>query len=75
MVRPLAALILLFHAFAAHAQSGAPEQPVETAGPLAIWIFAILFFGSIAVYVWMTWRGHRKSKGAQHAEPKQAERG
>lgn len=73
MVRPLAAL-MLFHALVAHAQSGAPEQSVETAGPLAIWIFAILFFGSIAVYAWMTWRGHRRSKGQDQSEPKQAER-
>jgi len=74
MVRPLAAL-MLFPALAAYAQSGATEQPIETAGPLALWIFAILFFGGIGLYFWMTWRGGKKSKDSHHAEPKRAERG
>lgn len=74
MVRPLAAL-LLFQALAAHAQSGAPEQPIETAGPFALWIFALLFFGAIGVYVWMTWRGAKNKKASGHAAPGRAEGG
>jgi hypothetical protein len=72
MIRPLFALAL-FQSLAAYAQSGAAEQPVETAGPVAIWIFAILFFGAIGVYVYMTLRGGKKSKDAKHATPKPAE--
>jgi hypothetical protein len=73
MIRLLFALAL-FQSLAAYAQSGAAEQPVETAGPLAIGIFVILFFGAIGIYVYMTLRGGKKSKDAKHAEPKPAER-
>jgi hypothetical protein len=52
-----------------HAQSGDAEQPMETAGPLAIWIFAILFFGAIALYAWMTWRGGKTRKDAARSKP------
>jgi len=69
MIRPLLALAL-FPSLAAYAQSGAAEQPVETAGPVAIWAFVILFFGAIGVYVYMTLRDGKKSKDAKHAEPK-----
>jgi hypothetical protein len=72
MIRPLFALAL-FQSLAAYAQSGATEQPVETAGPVAIWTFVILFFGSIGVYVYMTLRSGKKAQHAQHAEPKPAE--
>lgn len=72
MIRPLLALAL-FPSFAAYAQSGAAEPPVETAGPIAIWAFAILFFGAIGVYVYMTMRDGRKPKDAKHADPKPAE--
>jgi flagellar basal body-associated protein FliL len=72
MIRPLLALAL-FPSLAAYAQSGAAEQPVETAGPVAIWAFVVLFFGAIGVYVYMTLRGGKKSKDAKHAEPKPAE--
>jgi hypothetical protein len=41
--------IPLFLAFAAHAQTGAAEPPVEAVGPLAIGAFAVLFFGAIAL--------------------------
>jgi lysylphosphatidylglycerol synthetase-like protein (DUF2156 family) len=77
MIRPsslLAVAATLFYALAAHAQSGAPEQPVETAGPMAIAAFAILFVGAIAVYVWLTWRANKKSRhttgqpGSERAE-------
>jgi hypothetical protein len=68
MVRLLAAL-MLFPALAVHAQSGDAEQPMETAGPLAIWIFAILFFGAIALYAWMTWRGGKTRKDAARSKP------
>lgn len=77
MIRPLLALAL-FPSLAAYAQSGAAEQPIETAGPVAIWVFVILFFGSIAVYVIMTLRGGKKAKDTKHGEskqgPKRAER-
>ena len=69
MIRPLLALAL-FPSLAAYAQSGGAEQPIETASPVAIWIFAILFFGAIGVYVYMTLRDGKKSKDAKHAEPK-----
>jgi hypothetical protein len=59
MVRPLLALAL-FPSLAAYAQSGAAEQPIESAGPAALWIFGILFFGAIGAYVYLTWRGDRK---------------
>ena len=72
MIRSLFALAL-FQSFAAYAQSGAAEQPIETAGPFAIWAFVILFFGAIGVYVFMTMRGGKKAKHAKHAEPKPAE--
>jgi hypothetical protein len=73
MIRPLFALALI-QSVAAYAQSGGGENPVETAGPVAIWIFAILFFGAIGVYVYMTLRDGKKAKDAKHAEPKRAER-
>jgi flagellar basal body-associated protein FliL len=72
MIRPLLALAL-FPSLAAYAQSGGAEQPIETASPVAIWIFAILFFGAIGVYVFMTLRSSKKAKHAKHAEPKNAE--
>ena len=72
MIRSLLALAL-FQSLAAYAQSGAAEQPVETAGPVAIWAFVILFFGAIGVYVFMTLRSSKKAKHAKHAEPKPAE--
>lgn len=72
MIRPLLALAL-FPSLAAYAQSGGAEQPIETAGPVAIWIFAILFVGAIAVYVFMTLRSSKKAKHGKHAEPKHAE--
>lgn len=61
MFRPLFALPLL-GSLHAYAQSSAAEQPIETAGPLAIWIFLILFFGAIGAYVVMTWRGEKKRR-------------
>lgn len=64
MSRLLFALALLVPSLAAYAQSAAAEPPVETAGPLAIWIFAILFFGAIGAYFYLTWRGERKPKDA-----------
>ena len=72
MIRSLLALAL-FQSLAAYAQSGAAEQPVETAGPVAIWAFVILFFGAIGVYVFMTLRSSKKAKHAKHAEPKPTE--
>jgi hypothetical protein len=57
----------LLYAFAAQAQSGAGEQPVETAGPYAIAAFALLFLGAIAAFGWLTWRGSKKSKHADEA--------
>ena len=72
MIRSLFALAL-FQSLAAYAQSGAAEQPVETAGPAAIWAFVILFFGAIGVYVYMTLRDGKKSKDAKHAATKPAE--
>jgi len=72
MIRSLFALAL-FQSLAAYAQTGGAEQPMETAGPVAIWIFAILFFGSIGVYVFMTMRGNKKATHANHPEPMQAE--
>jgi predicted hotdog family 3-hydroxylacyl-ACP dehydratase len=77
MVRPtslLALALTLLYTLAAHAQSGAPEQPMETAGPMAIWAFVILFFGAIAIYVWLTWRANRKSRHAGHAGSERTER-
>jgi hypothetical protein len=41
MIRPLFALAL-FPSLAAYAQSGGAEQPIETAGPVAIWAFVML---------------------------------
>jgi len=70
----LAAVSTLFYSLAAHAQSGAPEQPVETAGPMAIAAFAILFVGAIAVYVWLTWRANKKSRHAGRPASEHAER-
>ena len=70
----LAIASMLFYSLAAHAQSGAPEQPVETAGPMAIAAFAILFVGAIAVYVWLTWRANKKSRHANRPAPEHAER-
>ena len=64
MFRLLFALALLVPSLAARAQSGTAEPPIETAGPLAIWIFALLFLGAIAAYVYFTWRGERKPKDA-----------
>jgi len=72
MIRSLFALAL-FQSLTAYAQSGAAEQPVETAGPVAIWAFVILFFGAIGVYVFMTLRSSKKAKHAKHAEPKPTE--
>jgi hypothetical protein len=73
MIRSLFALALV-QSVAAYARSGGAEQPVETAGPVAIWIFAILFFGAIGIDVYLTLRDGKKAKGAKHAEPKRAER-
>jgi flagellar basal body-associated protein FliL len=73
MVRPLLALAL-FQSLVAYAQTGGAEQPMETAGPVAIWVFAILFFGAIGIYVYMTLRSSKKSKDAKDAAPKPVER-
>ena len=70
----LSVAAMLFYSFAVHAQSGAPEQPVETAGPVAIVAFAVLFFGAIAVYVWLTWRANKKSRHSSQPGPERAER-
>lgn len=70
----LAAALTLFYALAAVAQSGAPEQPVETAGPMAIVAFAVLFFGAIVIYVWLTWRANKKSKPVGRPETERAGR-
>ncbi len=53
----------LMYAFAAQAQTAAAEAPVETAGPLAIGLFAVLFFGAIGVFGWMTMRKGRSQRG------------
>jgi hypothetical protein len=61
MARLLLALALL-PSLAVHAQSGAAEPPVETASPLVLVAFAILFFGAIGVYAYMTWRSSKRPK-------------
>ena len=60
MLRSLLALALLY-GFAAYAQSGRADDPVETVGSTGIVLFALIFFGAIAVYVWLTWRKSKKS--------------
>jgi uncharacterized membrane protein YdjX (TVP38/TMEM64 family) len=45
-----------------YAQSG--EQPVETASPLVVVAFIVLFVGLCVAYVWVTWRNEKKHKAA-----------
>jgi len=45
-----------------HAQAVTVE---EGAGPLAIWIFALLFFGVCAWYAWLTWRNEKRGREAK----------
>jgi hypothetical protein len=49
----------------AHAAQAVAEEQMETASPLAIWLFAMLFFGGCAWYAWMTWRNEKKDREAK----------
>jgi cbb3-type cytochrome oxidase subunit 3 len=55
----------LLVATSVHAQSVAEEQAMEGAGPLAITIFALLFFGACVWYAWLTWRNEKKDREAK----------
>jgi len=63
MIR-LVSFVPLLVATSVHAQAVAEEQ-METASPLAIWLFAVLFFGGCAWYAWLTWRKEKKDRQAK----------
>ncbi|MGZ5037793.1 MAG: hypothetical protein ACXWHZ_13645 [Usitatibacter sp.] len=55
-------------ASSAFAQSTAADAPSESASPVTVVIFLVLFFGSIAGYFAYVWWSQRKVR--QHAEGK-----
>jgi hypothetical protein len=61
----LVSILSLLVATSVHAQSVAEEQAMEGAGPLAITIFALVFFGGCAWYAWLTWRNEKKDREAK----------
>ena len=58
----LGSIIPLIVATSVQAAQPVAEEQMETASPLAIWIFAVLFFGGCAWYAWMTWRNEKKDR-------------
>lgn len=64
MIR-LVSILFLLVATSVYAQSVAEEQAMEGAGPLAITIFALLFFGACVWYAWLTWRNEKKDREAK----------
>jgi cbb3-type cytochrome oxidase subunit 3 len=64
MIRLVSTLSILV-ATSVHAQSVAEEQAMEGAGPLAITIFVLLFFGGCVWYAWLTWRNEKKDREAK----------
>jgi ABC-type nickel/cobalt efflux system permease component RcnA len=64
MIR-LVSILPLLVSTSVHAQSVAEEQAMEGAGPLAITIFALVFFGGCAWYAWLTWRNEKKDRKAK----------
>jgi hypothetical protein len=64
MVRFVSILPLLV-ATSAHALVAEEQVTEGAAGPLAITIFALLFFGGCAWYAWLTWRNEKKDREAK----------
>jgi flagellar basal body-associated protein FliL len=60
MMRLLCSFLLALASVAAYAQSAGAEPPVETASPLTVVIFIVLFVGSCVAYVGYTWWSGRK---------------
>ncbi len=60
----LVSIVSLLAATSVHAQAAqaVAEEQMDTASPLAIWIFALLFFGGCAWYAWLTWRKEKKDR-------------
>ena len=63
------ALPLLSFVSFAYAQSATPEPPAETASPLTIAVFLIVFIGGCVAYVAFTWWRGGKEEAAQPDEP------
>ena len=63
MIRPVSVVSLLAAiSVPALAAQAIAEEQMETASPLAIWIFALVFFGGCAWYAWLTWRKEKKDR-------------
>jgi hypothetical protein len=71
MIRLVSVLPFLV-ATSVHAQAVAEEQSMETAGPLAITLFALIFFGACAWYAWLTWRNEKKDREANAKSERKA---
>jgi len=71
MIR-LVSILPFLVATSVHAQVVAEEQVMEGAGPLAITIFALLFFGGCAWYAWLTWRNEKKDREAKTKSERKA---
>jgi len=51
----------------------AEEQATEAAaGPIAITIFMLIFFGACALYAWLTWRNEKKDREAKTKSERKA---
>ena len=64
MIR-LVSILPFLVATSVHAQSAVEEQVAEGAGPVAITIFVLLFFGGCVWYAWLTWRNEKKDREAK----------
>jgi hypothetical protein len=61
MIR-IASLLPLLVATAVNAQTTTADMPIENAGPMAMILFAVAFFGACAWYAWMTWRNEKRDR-------------
>ena len=66
MIR-ITTLLPLLTATAAIAQTTTPDASMENAGPMAIVLFAVAFFGACAWFAWMTWRNDKKDRQGKPA--------
>lgn len=62
MIRYLSGLSLLFFYCSAYAEIAAANAPEETASPLGIIIFGVLFVGFCVGFMWMVYANDRKKK-------------
>jgi hypothetical protein len=72
MIR-LVSILPFLVATSVHAQAVAEEQATEAAaGPIAITIFMLIFFGACALYAWLTWRNEKKDREAKTKSERKA---